>query len=477
MPASALVSRRVALRRSALGLGSLGLYSLLGSAGLLADGEAANGPQASRRPHFAARAKRIIFLFMHGGVSHVDTFDPKPRLHEDHGKPLPIKRSLTFNAEAAGGLMRSPWVFEPRGESGIPVSGLFPEIASCADDLCVIRSMVGEGVDHGAAMLQLFTGTFSFSRPSMGAWTLYGLGTENQNLPGFITIKPTQWQGGDKLFATSFLPGAYQGTPVGSAPTAVDDIIANPIEHVLPQRGSAEDQRLELEFLRQMNRRHADERRLDPDLEARIQAFELAFRMQAEAPEAFDVSRETAATRHLYGLDDKTTRDFGWQCLLARRLSERGVRVVQATHSGAEEKWDHHADILRLHPIRAREVDRPIAALIKDLKGRGLLDETLVVWGSEFGRTPFSEGADGRDHNPYGFSIFMAGGGVKPGFVYGATDEFGYHAIEDRMHIHDLHATILHLMGLDHERLTYRYSGRDFRLTDVSGTVATRILA
>ena len=464
------------LRRSALGFGSLGLYSLLDGTGLLAAKDSEAGPLATRDSHFPARAKRIIFLFMHGGVSHIDTFDPKPRLDLDHGKPLPIKRSLTFNAKEAGGLMRSPWTFQPRGNSGIPVSELFPEVASCADDLCVIRSMVGEGVDHGAAMLQLFTGTFSFSRPSMGAWTLYGLGTENQNLPGFITIKPTQWQGGDKLFATSFLPGAYQGTPVGSAPMAVDDIIENPIDHVLPQGGSADEQRLELEFLRQMNRRHADERRLDRNLEARIQAFELAFRMQAEAPEAFDVSLETEATRRLYGLDDEATRDFGWQCLLARRLSERGVRVVQATHSGAEEKWDHHGDILRLHPIRAREVDKPIAALIKDLKGRGLLDETLVVWGSEFGRTPFSEGADGRDHNPYGFSIFMAGGGVKSGSVYGATDEFGYHAVEDRMHIHDLHATILHLMGIDHERLTYRYSGRDFRLTDVAGTVATKIL-
>ena len=469
------VSRRALLRRSALGFGALGLYSLLDEAALLAT--PSGGPEAGGKPHFEPRAKRIIFLFMHGGVSHVDTFDPKPRLDADHGKPLPVKRSLTFNAAAAGGLMRSPWAFKQRGESGIPVSELFPEVAGCADDLCVIRSMVGEGVDHGAAMLQLFTGTFSFSRPSMGAWTLYGLGTENRNLPGFITIKPTQWQGGDKLFATSFLPGEFQGTPIGSAPMAVDDIIENPIDHVLPQGGSAQEQQLELEFLRQMNRRHADDRRLDRDLEARIQAFELAFRMQTEAPEAFDISRESDATRRMYGLDDEVTRDFGWQCLLARRLSERGVRVVQATHSGIEEKWDHHADILRLHPIRSREVDRPIAALIKDLKGRGLLDETLVVWGSEFGRTPFSEGADGRDHNPYGFSIFMAGGGAKAGSVYGATDEWGYHSVEDRMHIHDLHATILHLMGLDHERLTYRYSGRDFRLTDVAGTVATKIIA
>lgn len=475
MATDSFLSRRALLGRSALGFGSLGLYAVLRDADLL--GATPAEPLASKQPHFAPRAKRVIFLFMHGGVSHLDTFDPKPRLDRDHGKPLPIKRSLTFNAKQAGGLMRSPWEFRPRGASGIPVSELFPETAGCADDLCVIRSMVGEGVDHGAAMLQLFTGTFSFSRPSLGAWTLYGLGTENQNLPGFITIKPTQWQGGDKLFATSFLPGAYQGTPIGSSPMEVDDIIDNPVDHLLPRAGESDEQRLELEFLRQMNRRHADARRLDPDLEARIQAFELAFRMQAEAPEAFDVSRETEATRSLYGLDEDVTRDFGWQCLLARRLSERGVRVVQATHSGAEEKWDHHADIARLHPIRSREVDKPIAGLIKDLKSRGLLDETLVVWGGEFGRSPFSEGADGRDHNPYGFSIFMAGGGIRPGSIYGATDEFGYHAVEDRMHIHDLHATLLHLMGLDHEKLTYRYSGRDFRLTDVAGTVATKILA
>ena len=468
-------SRRTMLRQAALGFGSLGLYGLLDDNRLPANQQPAS-PLQGKEPHFAPRAKRMIVLFMHGGVSHVDTFDPKPRLEKDHGNPLPIQRALTFNAKSAGGLMRSPWSFQRHGQSGIPVSELFPETAKCVDDLCMIRSMVGEGVDHGAAMLQLFTGTFSFSRPSMGSWALYGLGTENQNLPGFISIKPTQWQGGDKLFASSFLPGAYQGTPIGSSPMQVDDIIRNPIEHMQPLGSTDDKQKLELDFLRQMNRRHADDRRFDPHLEARIQAFELAFRMQVEAPEAFDVSSETEATRKLYGLDEEVTRDYGWQCLLARRLSERGVRVVQATHSGAEEKWDHHGDILRLHPIRSREVDKPIAGLIKDLKSRGLLDETLVVWCTEFGRTPFSEGADGRDHNPYGFSIFMAGGGVKPGMIYGATDEFGYHAVGDRMHIHDLHATVLHLMGLNHERLTYHHSGRDFRLTDVAGTVADKLI-
>lgn len=462
------------LRQSALGFGSLGLYQLLAENRLLG---ATNSPLEERQPHFAPRAKRVIFLFMHGGVSHVDTFDPKPRLKLDHGKPMPIERELTFNEKGAGALLQSPWEFSQHGQSGTPVSELFPEVASCVDDMCVVRSMVGEGVDHGAAMLQLFTGTFSFTRPSVGSWTLYGLGTENQNLPGFITIKPTQWQGGDKLFGPSFLPGAYQGTAIGSSAMQVDDVIPEPIAHLAPHDVTTQEQAYELDLLRRMNARHASDRRYDPNLEARIQAFELGFRMQMEAPEAIDTAGESDATKRLYGLDEDVTRDFGWQCLLARRFAERGVRVVQCTHSGVEEKWDHHSDILRLHPLRAREVDKPIAGLIKDLKSRGMLDDTLVVWSGEFGRTPFSEGADGRDHNPYGFSMFMAGGGVKPGTTYGATDEFGYHAVEDRMHIHDLHATILHLMGLDHERLTYNYGGRAFRLTDVAGVVADKIIA
>jgi hypothetical protein len=462
------------LRQSALGFGSLGLYQLLAENRLLG---ATNSPLEERQPHFAPRAKRVIFLFMHGGVSHVDTFDPKPRLKLDHGKPMPIERELTFNEKGAGALLQSPWEFSQHGQSGTPVSELFPEVASCVDDMCVVRSMVGEGVDHGAAMLQLFTGTFSFTRPSVGSWTLYGLGTENQNLPGFITIKPTQWQGGDKLFGPSFLPGAYQGTAIGSSAMQVDDVMPEPIAHLAPQDVTTQEQAYELDLLRRMNARHASDRRYDPNLEARIQAFELGFRMQMEAPEAIDTAGESDATKRLYGLDEDVTRDFGWQCLLARRFAERGVRVVQCTHSGVEEKWDHHSDILRLHPLRAREVDKPIAGLIKDLKSRGMLDDTLVVWSGEFGRTPFSEGADGRDHNPYGFSMFMAGGGVKPGTTYGATDEFGYHAVEDRMHIHDLHATILHLMGLDHERLTYNYGGRAFRLTDVAGVVADKIIA
>jgi hypothetical protein len=408
-------------------------------------------------------------------VSHIDTFDPKPRLIQDNGKPMPIKRELSFSNKA-GGLMPSPFEFQRHGESGIAVSNLFPHVAGCADDLCVIRSMVGDGVDHGGAILQLHTGSFTFIRPSMGAWTLYGLGSENQNLPGFVTIKPTLWHGGGKNWGSSFLPGAYQGTPIGTSGMDVDKIKKEPIEHLVNSYLSSEQQRYELEMLQKLNQRHALDKQHDAELEARIQALELAFRMQAEAPEALSVEKESEATKKLYGLDDPTTSDFGWQCLMARRLAERGVRFVQCSHSGQEEKWDHHRQVARRHWASAREVDKPIAGLLKDLKARGLLADTLVIWGGEFGRTPYAED-DGRDHNPYGFTIWLAGGGVKGGFTYGATDEFGYHAIENRVHIHDLHATVLHLLGLDHEKLTYRYDGRDFRLTDVHGGVVRDILA
>ena len=464
------LSRRAILRKTALGFAALGLDGLLA-----AEAATPAGPLAPKQPHFPARAKRVIFLFMHGGVSHIDTFDPKPRLIQDNGKPMPIKRELSFSNKA-GGLMPSPFEFQRHGESGIAVSNLFPHVAGCAADLCVIRSMVGDGVDHGGAILQLHTGSFTFIRPSMGAWTLYGLGSENQNLPGFVTIKPTLWHGGGKNWGSSFLPGAYQGTPIGTSGMDVDKIKKEPIEHLVNSYLSSEQQRYELEMLQKLNQRHALDKQHDAELEARIQALELAFRMQAEAPEALSVEKESEATKKLYGLDDPTTSDFGWQCLMARRLAERGVRFVQCSHSGQEEKWDHHRQVARRHWASAREVDKPIAGLLKDLKARGLLADTLVIWGGEFGRTPYAED-DGRDHNPYGFTIWLAGGGVKGGFTYGATDEFGYHAIENRVHIHDLHATVLHLLGLDHEKLTYRYDGRDFRLTDVHGGVVRDILA
>jgi hypothetical protein len=465
------LSRRAWLRAAGLGFGSLSLSALLADE---FKSFAADNPLAPRAPHFEPKAKRVIFLFMHGGPSSIDTFDPKERLNRDHGKPLPIKRPLAFDRSDPGPLMKSPWEFIPGGKSGIPVSDLFSHVRDCADDLCVIRSMVGEGVDHGAALLQTFTGTSTFIRPSMGSWTVYGLGTENQNMPGFIAIKPSLAHGGAKNWSSAFLPGVYQGTAIGHAGLKVDEIKNEPIEYLVNKRFSPEEQRYELDMLQNINRRHEELRRNDPQLEARIQAFELAFRMQAGAPEAFQVDKESEATKKLYGLDDPLTQDFGWQCLLARRLAEREVRYIQCTHSY---KWDQHSELYNGHTQNAREVDKPIAGLLKDLKARGLLKDTLVIWAGEFGRTPVSQGGDGRDHNPYGYSIWMAGGGVKGGFTYGATDEIGYHAVEDRMHIHDFHATVLHLLGLDHEKLTYRYSGRDFRLTDVAGVVAKKIIA
>jgi hypothetical protein len=468
------MTRRGALRAAACGFGYLGLADLLAAASVSPE-----DPLAPKKPHFAPKAKRAIFLFMHGGVSHIDSFDPKERLYRDHLKPLPIKRPLAFADSEPGPLIKPLWDYHNYGQSGIPVSDLFPNIGSCADDLCVIRSMCGEGVDHGAAMLQTFTGMSNVVRPSMGSWTVYGLGTENRNLPGYITIKPTLSHGGSKNWASAFLPGAYQGTPIGNAGMKVEDIKSEPIEYLMQKRMNSDQQRYELDMLQSINRRHADMRKNDPNLEARIQSFELAFRMQTQAPEAFEVEKESEVTKKLYGLDDDTTRDFGWQCLLARRLAERDVRYIQCTHSY---KWDQHSDIVEKHPVNAKEVDKPIAGLLKDLKARGLLKDTLVIWAGEFGRTPVSEGAAtnpkfGRDHNPYGYTIWMAGGGVKPGFIYGATDDIGYFAVEDRMHVHDFHATVLHLMGLDHTRLTYNYSGRDFRLTDVAGVVAQKIIA
>ena len=464
------LSRRAALRAAACGFPFMSLAALLQEAAVA---EPAN-PLAVRAPHFAPRAKRVIFLFMHGGPSAVDTFDPKERLDRDHGKPLPIKRPLAFAEGGAGPLMRSPWKFKRHGQSGIPVSELFPHVAGCVDDLCVVRSMVGEGVDHGAALLQTFTGSSTFIRPAMGSWALYGLGTENQNLPGFITIKPALSHGGAKNWGSAFLPGVYQGTAIGNAGMKVDDIRPEPIEYLMNKKLTGDQQRFELDMLQNINKRHAEVRKYDPALEARIQAFELAFRMQSEAPAVFQVEKESEETKKLYGMDEDVTRDFGWQCLLARRLAEANVRFIQCTHSY---KWDQHGDLYRKHTDNAKEVDKPIAGLLKDLKARGLLKDTLVIWAGEFGRTPVSQGNDGRDHNPYGYTIWMAGGGVKPGFIYGATDEIGYHAVEDRMHIHDFHATVLHLLGLDHLKLTYRYSGRDFRLTDVGGEVAHKIFA
>lgn len=469
-------TRRGLLRDAACGFGMLALAGLCQRNAARAKEVAFDpaNPLAARPPHFAPRAKRVIFLFMHGGPSSVDTFAYKPYLARNDGKPLPIKRPLAFDDNEPGPLMKPLWEFRPGGQSGILVSDLFPHVRTCVDDLCFVHSMVGEGVDHGAALLQTFTGSSTFTRPSLGSWVVYGLGTENENLPGYITIKPALSHGGAKNWSSAFLPGSFQGTPVGHAGLKVADVQGEPIEYLANAGLSPEQQRYELDMLRNVNRRHAEMRKHDPRLEARIQSFELAFRMQVQAPEAFEVEKESPATRKLYGLDDPVTSDFGWQCLLARRLSERNVRFVQCTHSY---KWDQHSDLYNKHNANAAEVDQPIAGLLKDLKARGMLDETLVIWAGEFGRTPVSQGGDGRDHNPYGYTIWMAGAGVKKGFQYGATDEIGYHAAVDRMHIHDFHATVLHLLGLRHEELTYRFSGRDFRLTDVAGHVHEGILA
>ena len=471
------ISRRALLRKTGLGFGALGLQGVLAEQAGLFGAPRSGNPMAPKEPHFAPKAKNVIFLFMHGGPSHVDTFDPKPRLKVDEGKPMPIKREISFApADKVGGLMASPFEFKPCGESGTPVSSLFPRVGGCVDDLCVVRSMVGDAVDHGGAMLQLHTGAFTFTRPSLGSWVLYGLGSENRNLPGFITIKPTLWHGGAKNWSSAFLPSAYQGTPIGYAPMNVDDVKKEPIEFLINKNLTSDQQRYELDMLRKINRRHALDKKYDPELEARIQSLELAFRMQMEAPEALSTEEESDAVKKLYGLDDPATRNFGWQCLMARRLVEKGVRFVQCSHSGHEEKWDHHRQVARRHHASAKEIDKPLAGLIKDLKSRGLLQQTLVMWGGEFGRTPYAE-SDGRDHNPYGYTMWLAGGGVQGGMIHGATDEFGYHAVENRVHIHDLHATVLHLLGFDHEKLTYRFDGRDFRLTDVHGAVVRNILA
>ena len=459
-------TRREMLRDCANGFGMIALATLLGEQEARA---AAANPLAAKPPMFPAKAKRVIFLFMHGGPSQVDTFDPKPLLTRDSGKPFPGAKPKVQFAQT-GNLLKSPWEFKKYGQSGIEVSALFPEVAKFVDDLCIVRSMYADNTAHGGALLQLHTGSDSFVRPSMGSWINYGLGSENQNLPGFITICPTLGHGGVQNWSSAFLPAAYQGTPIGNAGIPAEKASITHIARAEP----ADLQRMQLDLLHGMNADQLHHMGADPRLEGEINAFELAFRMQVEAPELMDISKESKATLDLYGIGSEPTNNFGRQCLLARRFSERGVRFVQVSHSY---KWDQHGDLRNGHTKNAHEVDKPIAGLLADLKAHGLLKDTLVLWGGEFGRTPTAQGDDGRDHNPHGFTVWMAGGGVKPGMVYGATDDYGYYATEDKMHMHDLHATILHLLGIDHKRLTYRYSGRDFRLTDVYGNVADKIIA
>lgn len=454
------ISRRQLLQNSAVGFGSLALADLLAR-------ESVAGTSMSSGLHFPMRAKRVIFLFMHGGPSHVDTFDYKPLLARHDGQPLPFDKPRVQFAQT-GNLLKSPWTFRQYGQSGAWVSDLFPQVGQCVDDICFVKSMYGSNEAHGGALLKMHTGSDTFVRPSMGAWISYGLGSENENLPSFVTIRPTMGHGGVRNFGSAFLPAEHQATRIGTIlPTHAN--IEN-LKNPKLERGVL---RKELDFAQRLNRQQLEQRGHDAMLEAKIQSMELAFRMQTEAPELLDLAQETDDTNRLYGLDQPHTANFGRSCLLARRLSESGVRFVQASHP----YWDQHSELKEKHGSLAAEVDKPIAGLLRDLKARGLLDETLVIWGAEFGRTPTAQGTNGRDHNPHAFTYWMAGGGVKPGYSHGASDDFGYYAIQDRVHVHDFHATLLHILGIDHERLTYRYGGRDFRLTDVAGRVVHDILA
>ncbi|MGE3819164.1 MAG: DUF1501 domain-containing protein [Isosphaeraceae bacterium] len=414
-------------------------------------------PLSPRAPHFPARAKRVIFLFMSGGVSHLESFDPKPELARSSGK--------RHNGRT---LLGPQFSFSPAGRCGTPVSELFPQIASCADDLCVIRSMTGSHFEHFQATLRVHTGSLSVKRPSLGCWASYGLGTENRNLPSFVVLAPYLPYSGTQAWSSDFLPVCHQGIRIIPGD--------EPISDLRRRAPSLEVQERELDLLARFNQRHRASRPSDPLLAGRVRSFETAFGMQREMPEVLDLSRETDATLRLYGLERGSTSGFAWQCLVARRMSERGVRFVELIDSGSSNNWDSHGN-MREHIPKAKNVDQAIAALLKDLKSRGMLDETLVVWTTEFGRTPHTDNPQGRSHHPYVFSSWMAGGGVKAGTVHGTSDELGYEPAENPVHVHDFHATILHLLGFDHERLTYRHAGRDFRLTDVHGRVVKELLA
>ncbi len=471
------LTRRNLLTRIGGGFGALGLSSVMADAGLLGPASPAlaasparlesavpGDPLAPRPPHFPARAKRVIFLFMNGGPSHVDTFDPKPELTKHAGQSPP--EALLAGRPKRGKLMASPFKFQPRGQSGIEVSELFPNLSTCIDDLCILRSLYTDNPNHEPSLLMMNSGNMQPIRPSLGSWLTFGLGSENQNLPGFVVLCPGKPVVGPQLWSNSFLPGIYQGTHIRNRTIDPDRIIRDVSNRHLPPA----HQRAQFDLLQALNHEHRDARGPDEAIDARIASLEMAYRMQFEAREAFNLANETATTRASYG-----DGEFANACLISRRLVERGVRIVQVYY-GEGQPWDDHGDIHN-HKNHAQKSDQPIAALLKDLKARGLLEDTLVVWGGEFGRTPYSEGAKGRDHHSMGFTMWLAGGGVKGGYVHGSTDELGMRAVTNRMHVHDLHATILHLMGLDHERLTYRYSGRDFRLTDVSGRVAREIIA
>jgi hypothetical protein len=464
------LNRRDMLARSGTGFGALALAGLLNREST-ADSRPSS-PDSRPQPHHPPKAKSVIFLFMEGGPSHIDTFDPKPALEKFAGKPLPasFKPVILAMGEKNPPIMASKRKWAQHGEGGLWVSDWLPQMATCADDLCVIRSLYSDGLNHSGGVCQMNTGSILAGRPSLGAWVSYGLGTENDSLPAFVVMEDNEGQviNGPRNWGPGFMPAVYQGTALAGGP--------EPIKHLAnPKEVTDERQRAKLALLAELNRRHAAERPEQSELEARIASYELAFRMQAEAPEAVNLADESAETQSLYGLDRKETATFGRMCLFARRLVERGVRFVQL-YSGAGSKWDAHSDIEGNHSKYCNEVDQPVAGLLKDLKRRGLLDDTLVIWGGEFGRTPMSEKGNGRDHNPYGYTMVLAGGGVRGGRTVGATDELGLHAVEDRMHTHDFHATILRLLGLDHMQLVYRHKNRPERPTLNEGTPSAKVI-
>ncbi len=463
------LSRRQVLKAVSSGFGYLAFSGMASMAAAQEEQRTSSGnPLAPKAPHFPAKAKRVIFLCMGGAPSHVDTFDYKPKLHTDHGKA----------GRYGGKLLRSPWKFQQHGEGGLWMSELFPNLARQADELCMLHGMNSDQPIHSRAVTQMHTGNAQFIRPSLGAWSLYGLGTENENVPGFISVNAPA--GNAQSFGSAFLPAIYQGTKLGGggrrqAARAMGgnrgsrDVVPD----ISNSRLSKTQQRQQLDLIQALNREKLQRDQNHPGVEGVIESFELAFRMQDAMPELMDIEQETAKTREMYGIGSQPTDSFGRQCLLARRFVESGVRFVEVNNRS----WDHHQNIETQLPPKCEEIDKPIAGLLADLKQRGLLEDTLVVWAGEFGRTPAAQNGRGRDHNNKGYTSWMAGGGVKGGFSYGATDEYGYEAIDGKCHIHDWHATMLHLMGLDHERLTYRYAGRDFRLTDVHGNVLNEILA
>ena len=465
-------TRRQILQQAGAGFGSLALQSLLADDGLLKGGN----PLAPRAPHFVPKAKSVIFLFMYGGPSHVDLFDPKPELARWHGRPIPVwkKEDAFMGGKTKNVAMQSPYRFSRHGQAGIDIAEVYPNLARHADSLCVIRSMHAESNNHGPALFQMNSGFIQAGRPSMGSWVTYGLGSESENLPAFVVLldKLGAPVNGALNWSNGFMPATYQGVPFRSS--------GEPIAYLTPPKSvSNSRQRARLDLLKQWNAEHAAANPAESELAARLNAYELAYRMQMSATECTDLGREPEAVRRMYGLDHPVTAHFGRNCLLARRLVERGVRFVQVYSGGNEgpKAWDAHDDLKKNHDLHCAETDGPIAALLDDLKISGLLDTTLVVWGGEFGRSPVAENGRGRDHHPKGFTMWMAGGGIRGGMVHGATDEFGYAAVQDRVAVPDLHATMLHLLGLDHEALTYRFMGRDFRLTDVSGEVVKGLLA